>query len=143
MMAGFNDRLDGRAARLFALLQGSSERAKVNLIPYNENPDRPDDPPAVHPKQVKAFQHAPGRQPGDATARSAPPGASTSRRRAASSGKGEVAAGPGRSRRSADVAAGSLAVSGVQDQPETLRTARLEGHVAHLRIGIIGGIGPV
>jgi 23S rRNA (adenine2503-C2)-methyltransferase len=38
MFAGFNDTLDD-AARLFALLQGIP--AKVNLIPYNENPGRP------------------------------------------------------------------------------------------------------
>jgi len=38
MFAGFNDSLDD-AARLRALLQGIP--SKVNLIPYNENPDRP------------------------------------------------------------------------------------------------------
>lgn len=37
MMAGFNDSLED-AARLVALLDGV--RAKINLIPYNENPDR-------------------------------------------------------------------------------------------------------
>ncbi|MEQ1503692.1 MAG: 23S rRNA (adenine(2503)-C(2))-methyltransferase RlmN [Myxococcota bacterium] len=38
MFAEFNDTLDD-AERLFALLDGIP--AKVNLIPYNENPDRP------------------------------------------------------------------------------------------------------
>jgi 23S rRNA (adenine2503-C2)-methyltransferase len=38
MFAGFNDTPDD-AARLLALLDGIP--AKVNLIPYNENPDRP------------------------------------------------------------------------------------------------------
>jgi 23S rRNA (adenine2503-C2)-methyltransferase len=38
MFAGFNDTLDD-AARLLELLRGIP--AKVNLIPYNENPDRP------------------------------------------------------------------------------------------------------
>ncbi len=51
MMAGFNDSLDD-ARRLVRLLRGI--RAKVNLIPYNENPNRdirrPDD------ARVKAFQ---------------------------------------------------------------------------------------
>jgi 23S rRNA (adenine2503-C2)-methyltransferase len=53
LLAGFNDSLDD-ADRLLSLLRGI--RAKVNLIPYNENPDRdlrrPDD------ATVKAFQHA-------------------------------------------------------------------------------------
>lgn len=52
MLRDFNDSLED-AQRLFELLQGI--RAKVNLIPYNENPDRelgrPSDP------VVKAFQH--------------------------------------------------------------------------------------
>lgn len=53
MFAGFNDTLDD-AGRILTLLDGV--RAKVNLIPYNENPDRP------HLKRpsdevVKAFQH--------------------------------------------------------------------------------------
>ncbi len=52
MFAGFNDSLVD-AARLHTLLEGI--RAKVNLIPYNENPHRdlrrPDD------ETVKAFQH--------------------------------------------------------------------------------------
>jgi 23S rRNA (adenine2503-C2)-methyltransferase len=52
MLAGFNDSLED-AARLFALLQGI--RAKVNLIPYNENPDRDLRRPAD--ADVKAFQH--------------------------------------------------------------------------------------
>jgi 23S rRNA (adenine2503-C2)-methyltransferase len=51
MFRGFNDTLDD-AARLFRLLKGV--RAKINLIPYNENPHRdirrPDD------ADVKAFQ---------------------------------------------------------------------------------------
>ncbi len=38
MFAGFNDSLED-AARLLVLIEGI--RAKVNLIPYNENPDRP------------------------------------------------------------------------------------------------------
>jgi 23S rRNA (adenine2503-C2)-methyltransferase len=52
MFAGFNDTLED-AARLWDLLDGVA--AKVNLIPYNENPhrdlQRPDD------ATVKAFQH--------------------------------------------------------------------------------------
>lgn len=52
MFQGFNDSLED-AARLFDLLTGI--RAKVNLIPYNENPDRPLlKRPA--PEVVKAFQ---------------------------------------------------------------------------------------
>ena len=54
MFDGFNDTLDD-AARLFDLLSGIP--TKVNLIPYNENPDRRGlrrPPEAV----VKAFQHA-------------------------------------------------------------------------------------
>lgn len=51
MFAGFNDSLDD-AARLLTLLDGIP--AKVNLIPYNDNPER-----ALHrptPAVVKAFQ---------------------------------------------------------------------------------------
>jgi len=52
MMGGFNDSMED-AARLAKLMQGL--KAKVNLIPYNENPDRdirrPDD------ARVRAFQH--------------------------------------------------------------------------------------
>ncbi|MFZ5481218.1 MAG: 23S rRNA (adenine(2503)-C(2))-methyltransferase RlmN [Myxococcota bacterium] len=52
MMGGFNDSLED-AARLVKLLHGI--KSKVNLIPYNENPDRDirRPPDAV----VKAFQH--------------------------------------------------------------------------------------
>ena len=50
MFAGINDTLDD-AARLFALLEGI--KAKVNLIPYNENPDRPYRSPSA--AVVKAF----------------------------------------------------------------------------------------
>lgn len=52
MMAGFNDSLDD-AARVQALMAGVP--AKVNLIPYNENPDRDIRRPSD--AQVKAFQH--------------------------------------------------------------------------------------
>jgi 23S rRNA (adenine2503-C2)-methyltransferase len=52
MMAGFNDSLED-AQRLVELMQ--DQRAKVNLIPYNENPDREIRRPAAD--QVKAFQH--------------------------------------------------------------------------------------
>jgi 23S rRNA (adenine2503-C2)-methyltransferase len=52
MMAGFNDS-DDDAARVFALMQGV--KAKVNLIPYNENPDRDIRRPSDD--RVKAFQH--------------------------------------------------------------------------------------
>ncbi|MFK7931063.1 MAG: radical SAM protein, partial [Myxococcota bacterium] len=52
MMGGFNDSLDD-AARLFELLQDVP--VKVNLIPYNENPDREIRRPADD--TVKAFQH--------------------------------------------------------------------------------------
>lgn len=52
MIAGFNDSLDD-AARLFELLE--RVRAKVNLIPYNENPDR--DLRTPPHDRVKAFQH--------------------------------------------------------------------------------------
>ncbi|MED5370554.1 MAG: 23S rRNA (adenine(2503)-C(2))-methyltransferase RlmN [Myxococcota bacterium] len=53
MMHGFNDSMDD-AARLVKLMRG--QKAKVNLIPYNENPQRPDikRPPDDH---VKRFQH--------------------------------------------------------------------------------------
>ncbi len=53
MIAGFNDSLDD-ARRLLKLLR--PVKAKVNLIPYNENPDRPD---IGRPTDavVKAFQH--------------------------------------------------------------------------------------
>ena len=52
MMAGFNDSLED-AERLFQLM--SDLPAKVNLIPYNENPDRDIRRPT--PEHVKAFQH--------------------------------------------------------------------------------------
>ncbi len=52
MMAGFNDSIDD-AKRLVRLLQGV--KAKVNLIPYNENPDRDIRRPSD--ETVKAFQH--------------------------------------------------------------------------------------
>jgi 23S rRNA (adenine2503-C2)-methyltransferase len=52
MMAGFNASLDD-AARVEALVEGIP--AKVNLIPYNENPDRDIRRPTD--AQVKAFQH--------------------------------------------------------------------------------------
>ena len=52
MMAGFNDSLED-AARVQALMEGVP--AKVNLIPYNENPDRDIRRPSD--AQVKAFQH--------------------------------------------------------------------------------------
>ncbi len=51
MMKGFNDSLED-AARLPNLLYGIP--AKINLIPYNENPDREIRRPAF--EQVKAFQ---------------------------------------------------------------------------------------
>ena len=51
MFAGFNDSLDD-AARLLALLRGI--RAKVNLIPYNDNPERELRRPSE--ATVKAFQ---------------------------------------------------------------------------------------
>ncbi len=51
MMKGFNDSLED-AARLPTLLQDIP--AKINLIPYNENPDRNIRRPAF--EQVKAFQ---------------------------------------------------------------------------------------
>ncbi|MBA2321141.1 MAG: 23S rRNA (adenine(2503)-C(2))-methyltransferase RlmN [Deltaproteobacteria bacterium] len=53
MLAGINDSLDD-ADRLVKLLKGIP--AKVNLIPYNENPDRPLKRPTD--AVVKAFQHA-------------------------------------------------------------------------------------
>ena len=52
MMAGFNASLED-AARIEALVEGIP--AKVNLIPYNENPDRDIRRPTD--AQVKAFQH--------------------------------------------------------------------------------------
>lgn len=52
MMAGFNDALED-AARLVKLMRGL--KAKVNLIPYNENPDRDIRRPSE--ERVKAFQH--------------------------------------------------------------------------------------
>ena len=51
MFAGFNDSLDD-AERLLGLLKGI--RAKVNLIPYNDNPDRELRRPTDD--VVKAFQ---------------------------------------------------------------------------------------
>jgi 23S rRNA (adenine2503-C2)-methyltransferase len=51
MFAGDNDTLDD-AARLFDLIQGFP--VKLNLIPYNENPDR--DLRAPSPEAVLAFQ---------------------------------------------------------------------------------------
>lgn len=51
MFDGFNDTLED-AARLYDLLDGI--KAKVNLIPYNENPHRDLRPPP--PERVKAFQ---------------------------------------------------------------------------------------
>ena len=53
MMAGFNDSLED-ARRLVRLLRGI--RAKVNLIPYNENPDRDIRRPVE--ARVVAFQDA-------------------------------------------------------------------------------------
>ena len=52
MIADFNDSLDD-AARLLALLRRVP--SKVNLIPYNENPDRDLRTPPF--ERVKAFQH--------------------------------------------------------------------------------------
>lgn len=52
MLGGFNDSLED-AERLFALLEGIAY--KVNLIPYNENPDRKIRRPSA--ETVKAFQH--------------------------------------------------------------------------------------
>jgi len=52
MMGGFND-TDEDAARLHDLMQGVP--AKVNLIPYNENPDR--DIRCPSDERVKSFQH--------------------------------------------------------------------------------------
>jgi len=52
MMAGFNDAMED-AERLRLLMQGVP--AKVNLIPYNENPDRDIRRPTD--ERVKAFQH--------------------------------------------------------------------------------------
>ena len=54
MMAGFNDR-DADIERLVALMTPIRKRVKVNLIPYNENPDRDIRRPAD--ETVKAFQH--------------------------------------------------------------------------------------
>jgi 23S rRNA (adenine2503-C2)-methyltransferase len=52
MMAGFNDTMED-AARLVKLLRGI--RSKVNLLPYNENPDREIRRPTE--ARVKEFQH--------------------------------------------------------------------------------------
>ena len=52
MMGGFNDTLED-AARLYKLLRGV--RALVNLIPYNENPDRDIRRPTD--ENVRAFQN--------------------------------------------------------------------------------------
>ena len=52
MMAGFNDSLED-AERLFQLMQQLP--SKVNLIPYNENPDRAIRRPSK--EHVKSFQH--------------------------------------------------------------------------------------
>jgi 23S rRNA (adenine2503-C2)-methyltransferase len=52
MMAGFNDTMED-AARLVKLLRGI--KSKVNLIPYNENPDRDIRRPPE--ERVRAFQH--------------------------------------------------------------------------------------
>ena len=52
MFRGFNDSLDD-AQRLLELL--ADIPSKVNLIPYNTNPDR--DLQGPTPEQVKAFQH--------------------------------------------------------------------------------------
>ncbi|MBM4390061.1 MAG: 23S rRNA (adenine(2503)-C(2))-methyltransferase RlmN [Deltaproteobacteria bacterium] len=52
MMAGFNDSMDD-AVRLARLMRGI--KSKVNLIPYNENPDREIRRPPD--SRVKQFQH--------------------------------------------------------------------------------------
>jgi 23S rRNA (adenine2503-C2)-methyltransferase len=52
MLGGFND-TDADAARLCELMRDVP--AKVNLIPYNENPDR--DIRRPPPERVRAFQH--------------------------------------------------------------------------------------
>ncbi len=52
MMAGFNDSMDD-AARLAKLMRGI--KSKVNLIPYNENPDREIRRPGD--ARVRQFQH--------------------------------------------------------------------------------------
>jgi 23S rRNA (adenine2503-C2)-methyltransferase len=52
MMAGFNDSLD-YARRLIHLMKGVP--SKINLIPYNENPERDIRRPSNN--QVRAFQH--------------------------------------------------------------------------------------
>jgi len=52
MFDGFNDTLED-ARRLYDLLKGI--KAKVNLIPYNQNPERDLQPPP--PEVVKSFQH--------------------------------------------------------------------------------------
>ena len=52
MMAGFNDSLED-AHRLAHLMKGI--KSKVNLIPYNENPDRDIKRPTD--ARVKEFQH--------------------------------------------------------------------------------------
>ena len=53
MMHGYNDHMDD-ARRLVKLMRG--QKAKVNLIPYNENPQRPD---ILRPSEehVKLFQN--------------------------------------------------------------------------------------
>ena len=51
MMKGFNDSMDD-AARLAELLKGI--RGKINLIPYNENPNRDIKRPTE--ERVQAFQ---------------------------------------------------------------------------------------
>lgn len=52
MMAGFNDAMED-AARLVKLMRGA--KAKINLIPYNENPNRDIRRPTA--ERVKEFQH--------------------------------------------------------------------------------------
>ncbi len=52
MMAGFNDSMED-AVRLAKLMHGI--KSKVNLIPYNENPDRDIKRPPE--ERVRAFQH--------------------------------------------------------------------------------------
>ena len=51
MMGGFNDSMDD-AVRLARLMQGI--KGKVNLIPYNENPDRDIKRPSD--ERVRSFQ---------------------------------------------------------------------------------------
>jgi 23S rRNA (adenine2503-C2)-methyltransferase len=52
MMAGFNDSMED-AARLIHLMRGI--KSKINLIPYNENPERDIQRPSRN--RVKDFQH--------------------------------------------------------------------------------------